>query len=137
MKRFRFAAAVSRLATPLAVEKAMAEARKFAAPPTAYPMVVAPYLSEDRLTKLQEGQVSGLDLCGNVWQWTANVYEGQHYRYMRGGSKADYGFDLRVWTRNNARPDYYSPNVGFRCVRAAAVTWCSCSAQRSILRRMG
>lgn len=58
------------------------------------------------------------DMAGNVWQWTADVYEGQHYRYVRGGSKADYGYDLRVWTRNNARPDYFSPSVGFRCVRS-------------------
>lgn len=52
---------------------------------------------------------------GNVWQWTGDVYRDQHYRYLRGGSRANYGVDLRVWTRNNAGPDYASPSVGFRC----------------------
>jgi formylglycine-generating enzyme required for sulfatase activity len=57
------------------------------------------------------------DMAGNVWQWTGDVYEGMHYRFMRGGSKDTYDMDLRVWVRNNATPSYFSPGVGFRCVR--------------------
>jgi formylglycine-generating enzyme required for sulfatase activity len=57
------------------------------------------------------------DMAGNVWQWTGNVYEGMHYRFMRGGSKDVYDMDLRVWVRNNATPTYVSPGVGFRCVK--------------------
>ncbi len=57
------------------------------------------------------------DMAGNVWQWTGDVYEGMHYRFMRGGSKDTYDMDLRVWVRNNAAPTYFSPGVGFRCVR--------------------
>ena len=57
------------------------------------------------------------DMAGNVWQWTANVYDSQHYRYMRGGSKDLYENNLRVWVRNNATPIFTSPGVGFRCVR--------------------
>jgi sulfatase modifying factor 1 len=57
------------------------------------------------------------DMAGNVWQWTSDVYEGMHYRFMRGGSKDTYEMDLRLWVRNNATPTYYSPGVGFRCVK--------------------
>jgi len=57
------------------------------------------------------------DMAGNVWQWTGDVYEGMHYRFMRGGSKDTYDMDLRVWVRNNATPTYFSPGVGFRCVK--------------------
>ncbi len=57
------------------------------------------------------------DMAGNVWQWTGNVYEGMHYRFLRGGSKDTYDMNLRVWARNNATPTYFSPGVGFRCAR--------------------
>jgi formylglycine-generating enzyme required for sulfatase activity len=57
------------------------------------------------------------DMAGNVWQWTGDVYPEQHYRYMRGGSKDNYAYNLRVWTRNSAGPTYFSPAVGFRCAR--------------------
>ena len=57
------------------------------------------------------------DMAGNVWQWTANIYPKQHYRYMRGGNKDSYENNLRVWVRNNATPTFTSPAVGFRCVR--------------------
>ena len=57
------------------------------------------------------------DMAGNVWQWAGDVYEGQHYRYLRGGSKDSYEMDLRIWVRNNATPTYFSPGVGFRCAR--------------------
>jgi formylglycine-generating enzyme required for sulfatase activity len=57
------------------------------------------------------------DMAGNVWQWTADIQEGIHDRWLRGGSKDNYGYNLRIWTHNSARPDYASPGVGFRCAR--------------------
>jgi len=57
------------------------------------------------------------DMAGNVSEWTADVYPMIHYRYLRGGSKANYAYDLRTWSRNNAEPEHASPSVGFRCVR--------------------
>lgn len=57
------------------------------------------------------------DMAGNVSEWTADIYPMIHYRYLRGGSKADYAYDLRTWSRNNVEPEYKSPSIGFRCVR--------------------
>lgn len=57
------------------------------------------------------------DMAGNVWQWTGSIYEGMHYRSLRGGSKDTYGYNLRIYTINNATPTYASPGVGFRCAR--------------------
>lgn len=57
------------------------------------------------------------DMAGNVWEWTSNVYEKQHYRYLRGGSKDVYENYLRIWIRNSSIPEYISPGFGFRCVR--------------------
>ena len=69
-------------------------------------------------TTLDSASPYGLyDMAGNVWQWTADVYPGMHYRFLRGGSKDTYDMDLRLWVRNNATPTYYSPAVGFRCAR--------------------
>ena len=70
----------------------------------------------DGYTTLDSPSPYGLyDMAGNVWQWTGDVYEGMHYRFMRGGSKDTYDMDLRLWVRNNATPTYFSPGVGFRC----------------------
>lgn len=57
------------------------------------------------------------DMAGNVWEWTSNVYEEQHYRYLRGGSKDVYENYLRIWVRNSSIPMYTSPGFGFRCVK--------------------
>ena len=57
------------------------------------------------------------DMAGNVWQWTGDDYPDQHYRVMRGGSFYTYEVDLRIWKENDAGPQHYAPEVGFRCAK--------------------
>ncbi|MGD9899357.1 MAG: formylglycine-generating enzyme family protein, partial [Calditrichaceae bacterium] len=57
------------------------------------------------------------DMAGNVWQWCGDDYPDLHYRYMRGGSRNNYEYNLFTWARNSAGPDFYSMYIGFRCVR--------------------
>ncbi len=59
------------------------------------------------------------DMAGDVWQWIGDVQPmtGFSDRFMHGGSKDTYDMDLRIWVRNSAPPAYFSPGVGFRCVR--------------------
>lgn len=57
------------------------------------------------------------DMAGNVGEWTADIHHYIHDRTIRGGSKASYEIDSRIWKDNAAQPEYASPSTGFRCVR--------------------
>lgn len=57
------------------------------------------------------------DMAGNVWKWTGEDHWGSHDRSLRGGSYANYPYNLRIWSHNAADPSHMSPRVGFRCVR--------------------
>jgi hypothetical protein len=64
-RRYRFVAECKRLWTPKAVSEATSQVRRYARPPEFYPLVVVPYLPDDRLAELLAEGVSGVDLCGN------------------------------------------------------------------------
>jgi hypothetical protein len=64
-KTYRFGAECKSLWTPKVVAQAAAQIRYLVAGTDLGPMVVVPYLSEERLADLEAAGVSGIDLCGN------------------------------------------------------------------------
>ncbi len=64
-KRFLFAVKTNILFTPKAIEESIQEAETISRQLGMSPMIVTPYLSEERLQELASKNVSGLDLCGN------------------------------------------------------------------------
>jgi hypothetical protein len=65
--------------TPKNVANAVAEAVRAANPQRMKPMIIVPYLSEERLSDLEAQGVSGIDLCGNA------LVIGDKFRVLRTG----------------------------------------------------
>jgi hypothetical protein len=62
---YRFLLEVKRLWTPKVISTAIEIVRKYAPRMGAHPMILVPYLNEERLRELEAQGVSGIDLCGN------------------------------------------------------------------------
>lgn len=64
-RTYEFAAEFKARSTPRAVEEAVQQARRWSERTGRPPLVVVPYLSEERLKRLESMKVSGIDLCDN------------------------------------------------------------------------
>jgi hypothetical protein len=64
-KRYRFGAEVRRLWTPKTVIEAADQIERAAASQRLSPLVIVPYLDQERLRELEARGISGIDLCGN------------------------------------------------------------------------
>lgn len=64
-ERFEFAVEAKTRSTPRVLEEALRQARRWASESGRLPMVIVPFLSEERIERLAEEGVSGIDLCGN------------------------------------------------------------------------
>ncbi len=76
---------------------------------------------DDFVTEDNRSPYGLYDMGGNAWQWMGDDYPDVHYRYMRGGSFSNYEYNIFVWARNSAGPDFYNINIGFRCARDVKV----------------
>ena len=68
LEQFLFLVEVKAASTPQIVQNAIHQIKfihRKNNDPEMHPMIVVPYLSEERLKDLEEAQVSGIDLCGN------------------------------------------------------------------------
>ncbi|CAN5462603.1 hypothetical protein BH09SUM1_BH09SUM1_33460 [soil metagenome] len=61
----RFALECKSTSTPKAVQTAIEDVKKWKLPARIYPLVMTPFLNEERLKHLESEGVSGVDLCGN------------------------------------------------------------------------
>ena len=64
-QRYRFIAEIKSRSAPTYVRAAIDAACGKAKPPKTFPMIIVPYLGEDQLLKLEQQEVSGIDLSGN------------------------------------------------------------------------
>ena len=64
-RTYRFVFEYKPLNTPKAIDTAIAQVSRFATQSKFLPMIIVPFLSEERLHKLEQEKISAVDLCGN------------------------------------------------------------------------